>query len=89
MLLTSGRWRIKVLSEMDVALRYSLLTVLTLFSVYTVDMVYSVDMVYTAQCAVWAIRWPCGILAIAVKTLSHRETIFLRLFFLCSYWKKT
>ena len=27
-----------------------------------------------------AVRWPCGVLAIAVKTLSHRKTIFLRLF---------
>ena len=67
----------------------ALFTAYSVDTVYTVDMVYSVDMVYTAHCAVWAIRWPCGILAIAVKTLSHGETIFLRLFFLCSYWKKT
>ena len=33
-----------------------------------------------AQCAVFTVRWPCGILAVAVKTLSHLETIFLRLF---------
>ena len=33
--------------------------------------------------AVWAVRWPCGILAIAVKTLS------LRLFFPCSFRKET
>ena len=26
-----------------------------------------------AQGAVWAVRWPCSILAIAVKTLSYRE----------------
>ena len=72
---------------MDVAPRYSLLHCVD--TVYTVDMVYSVDMVYTAQCAVWAIQWPCGILAIAVKTLSHGKTRFLRLFFLCSFRKKT
>ena len=42
-----------------------------------------------AQCAVWAVRWPCGILAVAVKTLSHGKTMFLRLFFLCSFQKKT
>ena len=38
-------------------------------------------------------EWPCyhctmcclGILGIAVKTLSHWKTIFLRLFFLCSF----
>ena len=41
------------------------------------------------KCAVWAVRWPCGIFAIAVKTLSHGKTIFLRLFFLCSFRKKT
>ena len=34
----------------------------------------------SAQCAVWAVRRPCDILAVAVKTLSHRKTIFLRLF---------
>ena len=33
-----------------------------------------------AQGAVWAVRWPCSILAIAVKTLSRGKTIFLRLF---------
>ena len=31
------------------------------------------------KCAVWAVRWPCGILAIAVKTLSH-GAIFPTLF---------
>ena len=36
-----------------------------------------------------AVRWPRGILAIVVKTLSHGKTIFLRLFFLCSVRKKT
>ena len=35
--------------------------------------------------AVWVVRWPCSILAIAVKILSHGKTIFLRLFFLCSF----
>ena len=35
-----------------------------------------------AQGAVWAVRWPCSILAIAVKTLSYGKTIFFRLFFL-------
>ena len=34
----------------------------------------------TAQCAVCAVRWPCGILARAVKTLSHGKTIFLGYF---------
>ena len=43
----------------------------------------------SARCAVFTVRWPCGILAIAVRTLSHRKTIFLRLFFLCSFRKKT
>ena len=36
--------------------------------------------VNTAQGALWAVRWPCSILAIAVKTLSHGKTIFFRLF---------
>ena len=35
----------------------------------------------SAHGAVWAVRWPCGILAIAVKTLSRGKIIFLRLFF--------
>ena len=43
----------------------------------------------TAQCADCTVQWPCGILAIAVKTLSHGKKIFLRLFFLCSFRKKT
>ena len=38
-----------------------------------------------AQCAVdnsvVTVWWPCGIMAIAVETLSHRRIIFLRLFF--------
>ena len=42
-----------------------------------------------AQCAVCIVRCPCGISAIAVKTPSHGKTIFLRLFFLCSFMKKT
>ena len=42
-----------------------------------------------AQCALWAVRWPCSILAIAVKTLSHVKTIVLRLFFLYCCRKKT
>ena len=37
----------------------------------------------TAQFALWEIR--CSNLTIAVKTLSHGKTIFLRLFFLCSF----
>ena len=40
-----------------------------------------------AQRAVCAVRWPCGILDIAVKPLSHGRTVFLRLFF-CSFRKK-
>ena len=40
---------------------------------------------HNAQCAVWAIRWPGGVLTIAVRTLSNGKTIFLRLFFLCSF----
>ena len=39
----------------------------------------------SAQCAAWGVRWPCSILAIAVKTLSYGKTIFLRRFFLCSF----
>ena len=46
-------------------------------------------LIHNEQCAVWAVRWSCSILAIAVKTLSHGKTIFLRLFFLCSFSKKT
>ena len=31
----------------------------------------------TSQCALWAVRWPCGILAVAIKTLSHgKNNIF-------------
>ena len=43
----------------------------------------------TAQCAFWVVRWPCGQMAIAVKTLSHGKTIVLRLFFLYCFRKKT
>ena len=34
-------------------------------------MLYQNKCFTNAQFAVWAVRWPCGILAIAVKTLSH------------------
>ena len=44
---------------------------------------------HNAQFAVWVVQWPCGILALAIKTLSHGKAIFLRLFFLCSFRKKT
>ena len=47
------------------------------------------DKMDNAPCALWAVRWPCSILAIAVKTLFHGKTIFLRLFFLCCFRKKT
>ena len=43
---------------------------------------------FIAQCTLWAVRWLSSILAIAVKTLSHGKTIFLRLFFLCCFRKK-
>ena len=43
----------------------------------------------TAQCALWEVRWPYSNLTIGVKTLSHGKTILLRLFFLCSFRKKT
>ena len=42
----------------------------------------------TAQCAFWVVRWPCGQMAVAVKTLSHGKTIVLRLFFLYCFRKK-
>ena len=58
-------------------------------SINSVNSIYSLNSVNSAQCALWAVRWPCSILAIAVKTLSHGKTIFLRLFFLYSFRKKT
>ena len=47
------------------------------------------EIIYNAQCAFWVVRWPCGQMAIAVKTLSHGKTIVLRLFFLYCFRKKT
>ena len=52
-------------------------------------LLYIFGNIYSAQCAVCTVQWPCGILAIAVKTLFHGKTIFLRLFFLYSFRKKT
>ena len=48
-----------------------------------------IQVMSSAQCAVWVVQRPCDILAVAVKTLSQGKTIFLRLFFLCSFRKKT
>ena len=41
---------------------------------------FSANITSSAQCAVWAVRWPRGILSIAVKTLYHGKTICLGYF---------
>ena len=42
-----------------------------------------------AQCAFWVLRCPCGQKLKSKNTLSDGEKIFLRLFFLCCFRKKT
>ena len=42
-----------------------------------------------AQCAFWVLRWPCGQKLKSKNTLSDGKKIFLRLFFLCCFRKKT
>ena len=43
----------------------------------------------SAQCAFWVVRWPCGQKLKSKNTLSDGKKIFLRLFFLCCFRKKT
>ena len=43
----------------------------------------------TAQCAFCQVRWPCGQKLKSKNTLSDGKKIFLRLFFLCCFRKKT
>ena len=43
----------------------------------------------TAQCAFWVLRWPCGQKLKSKNPLSDGKKIFLRLFFLCCFRKKT
>ena len=42
-----------------------------------------------AQCAFCQVRWPCGQKLKSKNTLSDGKKIFLRLFFLCCFRKKT
>ena len=42
-----------------------------------------------AQCAFWVVWWPCGQKLKSKNTLSDGKKIFLRLFFLCCFRKKT
>ena len=44
---------------------------------------------HTAQCAFCQVRWPCGQKLKTKNTLSDGKKIFLRLFFLCCFRKKT
>ena len=44
---------------------------------------------HNAQCAFWVLRWPCGQKLKSKNTLSDGKKIFLRLFFLCCFRKKT
>jgi len=44
---------------------------------------------HTAQCAFCQVRWPCGQKLKSKNTLSDGKKIFLRLFFLCCFRKKT
>ena len=39
-------------------------------------LLYIFGNIYSAQCAVCTVQWPCGILAIAVKTLSQGKLYF-------------
>ena len=71
----------KITSEMDVAPRYTLLALFTLFLLLKLP--------YTAQCAFWVVRWPCGQMTVAVKTHSHGKIKVLRLFFLNCFRTRT
>ena len=44
---------------------------------------------FNAQCAFWALRWPYGQKLKSKNTLSDGKKMFLRLFFLCCFRKKT
>ena len=44
---------------------------------------------HIAQCAFWVLRWPCGQKLKSKNTLSDGKKMFLRLFFLCCFRKKT
>ena len=47
------------------------------------------DVLSSAQCAFCQVRWPCGQKLKSKNTLSDGKKIFLRLFFLCCFRKKT